>query len=894
MYKSFVWTLRFLTLLSVALVGAVPPKLLNALNAGVPSGAALLFIENVGQFDARARFQVRGGVGIMWLAEDALWITIASPPGKTSTRPGARLRAEPRRVVNLKLHFANANPHPRLEPFARQDNVIHYYLGRDPAQWRTNVPVWGGVRYRDIYPGVDLEIDATGGRWSWRLLVHDVQFDLAGVRLLVEGSENIAAQDGALALSTEVGGLTLPLLDVQGVAPAGRSAVTRAANGVLEIAAPFAAASGDVLSPQTAYPEKAYLGSYLGGSGNDWVYDVALSGQGDILDRSADRAVWIAGWTASSNFPTNPGSALSGASDAFVTKMQRGAVYVAPAFSAYIGGTDQDGAQAIAVDANGNAYVAGWTKSSDFATAGTPFDSTYNGCTDAFVLKMDGDGHLLYASYLGGSYVNIPGLGNQCGDDQATAIAVDAQGIVYLTGFTYSQDFPTTAGAYDTVLSNFDIGLNKDTFVVKLDPGQGASGLLYSTFIGGGTPSWGEDIAIDESGNVYVAVNAQGGPGGGRNYFPTTSGAYSEAYTGTVGVFFKLNPGGNGAADLLYSTFLGLNEAGGSAYGIAVDAAGHAYVCGQTSAPGFAVTAGALDATCGTDGNCNSRSDYFVRKLAPAGHGSADLLYSTFLGGDLWEGFRGGCDIALGTNGDVYVTGDTSSTTGLPITADAYDTSGDALWGDVFVVRLRLLGNGAADSIYGTFVGGSGAEGGNTAIAVDDQDRVYVVGETQSTDFPTTAHATYKTHSGSQDVFLFRLLTPPRADLSTSIKTVDPNEAAAGQVVTFTVQLINSGVFSATALFTDTLPAALLLQGSPTASAGGAPTVNGQTITWAGSVTEDTTITITYATLLTSTTSSMPTAVNVARIDDGSGNVYTRRAYVNGHRVLLPLVLKSK
>ncbi|RLF32977.1 MAG: hypothetical protein DRN07_03730 [Thermoplasmata archaeon] len=132
----------------------------------------------------------------------------------------------------------------------------------------------------------------------------------------------------------------------------------------------------------------------------------------------------------------------------------------------------------------------------------------------------------------------------------------------------------------------------------------------------------------------------------------------------------------------------------------------------------------------------------------------------------------------------------------------------------------------------------------------------------------------------------------PAIDLSPSSKRVTPDTASVGEVVTYTVRLVNSGLFSATVAFTDTLPAALQLQGSPTASSGGVPGVDGQTITWLGTVASNSTVTITYVTMLTSTNTSMPSVVNAAHIDDGTSNVYTRLAFVNGRRVFLPLVLK--
>ncbi|MEA3341803.1 MAG: hypothetical protein U9R15_17700, partial [Chloroflexota bacterium] len=365
--------------------------------------------------------------------------------------------------------------------------------------------------------------------------------------------------------------------------------------------------------------------------------------------------------------------------------------------------------------------------------------------------------------------------------------------------------------------------------------------------------------------------------------------SYEDSLFGSQPFFFKLNPGNNGAADLLYSTFLGVDWFADYAHGIALDAAGHAYVCGTTSAPNFPTTSGAFDTTCGIDGNCNGGyADAFISKLNPGGNGSADLLYSTFLGGKYRDE---GADIEIGANGDVYVTG-RGAGEGFPITPDAYGSNVNQ-FSDVFVTRLRFQGAGADDLVYSTAVGGVSNDEG-TALVLDEDDRVYVVGETISSNFPTTSHALYKNYiGGNQDIILFRLLTPPSPDLSTSTKTVDPDEATVGDMVTYTVQLINSGTLSTIATLTDTLPAALLLQGSPTASSGGAPVTTSDTIMWSGSVLTDTTVTITYATLLTSTSEITPTAFNQAYIDDGIGNVYLRRAFVNGYTVFLPIVMRS-
>ncbi len=905
-----------LCLLAVEIVPLVQPAshAIPPLQRTLPArGSSLQFIQNVGQFDERARFQVRGGPGALWLAEDALWMTVVERPsvgpskGVFAEQEYRRHTTEPRLGVNLKVSFPGANPYPRLEPFDQLDTVVHYYHGSDPSRWRTDVPVWGGVRYVDLYPGIDLEITGENGRWTWKLVVRDSQFAISDARLRVEGSETVVAKDGHLHLTTAVGNLTLPLLAVEGTTSADHPTATRIADDTFEIVAPFSSvASGSALSSPADVPEEIYFGAYLGGSGYDYVYDIAVDGEGDIVDSSRKRAIYVTGTTLSTDFPTEPGgTSLSGPADIFVTKLKRVVTYVQPAYSAYIGGSDQDGGQGIALDGDGNIYVTGYTRSGDFPTTANAFDRTHNACSDCvqcnsqadgFVIKMDNSGALTYSSYLGGSYYYVPGLGNCCGYDGGTAIEVDAQGIAYVTGSTRSQDFPTTSGAYDTVFSNETVGLNEDTFVVKLNPAiSGSAGLLYGAFVGGGTPSIGEDIAIDGSGNVYVTGYATGW--GGLNYFPTTPGAYSggiDRGSKAEAIVFKINPAGNGSADLLYSTFLGKETNSDYGEGIALDRANQVYISGKTDAPDFPTTLGAFDTTCGTDGNCNDRNDLFVSKLSLAGDGEADLLYSTFLGGNYWENFQGVSDIALDANGDVYVTGDTGAGEGFPITPDAYDSTPDTDWGQAFVVRLRLQGNGADDVVYGTYVGGSYIEGG-AAIALDEDGRVYVTGVTRSTDFPVVQRAfpAGRDLSGDRDVFVFRLLAPPTPDLSTSTKSVDPDEAIVGQVVTFTVQLVNSGILSTTTSFTDTLPADLLLQSDPTSSSGDTPEVNGQTITWSGTVESDASVIITYVTLLTSTTAITPTTFNQAEINDGNGNVYTRWAFVNGYKVFMPMILRN-
>ncbi|HEY89507.1 MAG TPA: DUF11 domain-containing protein [Thermoflexia bacterium] len=369
----------------------------------------------------------------------------------------------------------------------------------------------------------------------------------------------------------------------------------------------------------------------------------------------------------------------------------------------------------------------------------------------------------------------------------------------------------------------------------------------------------------------------------------------------------KLNPGGQGTNDLVYATYLGGDE-NESVHALIVDAAGAVYLTGVTGSQDFPTTAGAFDTICGTDDTCNYAPgwgpypDAFVTRINPDPHGTAqgNLLYSTFLGGADYENQMGDGDLVLIAPGELYISGSTRSPDTFPITPDAFARERTGTSSDAFVVRLRMDSNGADDLVYGSYVGGHDVDGAN-AIAWNGGDIVTVAGQTWDTtlsgDFPTTPDALYPDHNGggeyNYDGFLFQLQVPPSPDLSTSTKTVAPTAAVAGEVVTYTVRLINSGTLSATVAVTDTLPATLIPRGAPAASSGAAPGVDGQTITWSGIVTEDTTVLLTYAAELTSTTTLTPTVVNTAQINDGVGHVYPRSAFVNGYRVFLPLVLRN-
>jgi PKD repeat protein len=381
-------------------------------------------------------------------------------------------------------------------------------------------------------------------------------------------------------------------------------------------------------------------------------------------------------------------------------------------YSTFLGGSGSDSGLDVALDSQGNAYVTGYTDSADFSTLPGTFGAGRRGYQDIFVSKIGASGDsLLYSSFIGGAEY-----------DAGQSIAVDGDGCAYVTGVTYSPDFPTTAGAFDTTYNG-----TGDAFVAKLS--EDGSSLVYSTFLGGSHDEMGNGIAVDAEGQAHVTGYTWSAG------FPVTPGAFSNRSNGDSDVFVtKLNRYGD---MLVYSTFLG---GGGSDYGMDIALQGGcAYVAGMTKSATFPTTAGQLNAT-GLGGD-----DLFVAKLNE--HGSA-LAYSALFGGRGAESIRG---LAVDGDGHAYVTGETGSAD-FPTTSGAYDRSHNG-GADIFVARLNQSG---ASFDYSTFIGTGLNESGQD-IAVDIEGRAHITGFTDSASFPTTMGAFDRTYNGAREAFVVRL-----------------------------------------------------------------------------------------------------------------------------------------
>jgi Beta-propeller repeat len=610
------------------------------------------------------------------------------------------------------MKLVGANPNPNIVGTDELPGKSSYFIGNDPKKWRTNVPNYAKVKYASVYPGVDLAYYGNQGQLEYDFVVQpgadpshivlDVGAGLVpaqgghpqGVPLHVDHGDLVVGTDGGEVIFHKPVVYQLENeLRTKNEEP--RTTNKKAIDGKYALNGSritFEVGSYDKTRPLVIDPVLTYSA-------------VLPGGRATALAIDASGNAYVTGTTDSADFPTTPGAFQTTpggppscfnadiCGDAFVSKLN--AFGSALVYSTYLGGSGYDGANGIAVDASGNAYLTGQTWSPDFPTTVGAFQTTYGGGGDAFISKLNAAGSdLAYSTYLGG------------GDaDAGSGIAIDASGKAYVTGATSSSNFPTTPGAFQTTY-----GGNGDAFVTKLN--ATGSALPYSTYLGGSGGDGASGIAVDPWGRAYVT----GGAGAG---FPTTPGAFQTP--GGGGFVTKLNPTGSA---LVYST----SSIGG--FAIALDGAGNAYLTGGTWSSNFPTTPGAFQTTQ------QGEEDAFVSKLDASG---SALLYSTRLDGTMDSE---GSGIGVDASGNAYVTGVTISAD-FPTTPGAFQTTfiwytggecGFSLCWHAFVTKLNAAGSGL---LYSTYLEGSYWDSGK-GLTVDASGSAYVTGSTGSPDFPVT------------------------------------------------------------------------------------------------------------------------------------------------------------
>jgi hypothetical protein len=583
----------------------------------------------------------------------------------------------------LRLGFLGARTRPQLEARDPQPGLVNYFVGARPETWRRNIPTYGAIAYRGLYPGIDLVYAVSDGRIKSEFQAAPGA-EAGAIRWRYQGATAVKLDtDGSLVVATPGGELRerKPVLyqqDGGGRAPVeGGFQIFEDGSVGLRVG-PYDRGRALAIDPVLSYS------TYLGGSGMDTVRAIAVDSSG---------SAYVAGYTDSTGLPAAGAwqSASKGGVDAFVAKLNAGGT--ALVYCTYLGGSYDDRAFGIAVDSAGDAYVTGWTYSSDFPTTSGARQRILGGGRDAFVTKLNAAGNaLVYSTFLGGS-----------SHDTGNAIAIDVSGYAYVAGDTYSTNFPVLNG-----YQNSNAG-RQDAFVAKLNP-TGVS-LIWSTYLGGYGDESAAALALDASGNVYVAGGTT------STNFPTRLALQSTSGGGQDAFVARLYPDGR---DLAFSTYLGGSggtaSAGEAATAIGVDAAGSIYLAGYTSSANFPV----LNARQPT--HAGGTLDGFLAKLNPG----ATLAFSTYFGGSGADYVTG---LAVASSGAVTLVGYTASSN-LPVTSAIQQTKSGGY--DAFAVRFGAAGDTVE---FCSYLGGNDSDAGY-AVATDASGSLWIAGQTLSSSFP--------------------------------------------------------------------------------------------------------------------------------------------------------------
>jgi hypothetical protein len=627
---------------------------------------------------------------------------------------------------SLRMIWEGARPRASVAGEHMLNGRTHYLLGNRPAQWRTDVPHYRGIRYTGLYPGVDVRFYAAGQHLEFDLEVAPGA-DLRAVRLRIAGADSVQlAPSGEVHISAESHRLIQkpPVAWQPGVAGPMTVACRYRLAGKNRIA--FEAEGYDPGRMLVVDPVLVYA-TYFGTATNDNIIGVRVDGRG---------MVYFAGYTSSSDLTSTPDSAQTanaGKRDVFLAKLDpRLEGQDALIYFTYLGGSEADTPTAIEVDDQGNVYLTGWTQSTDFPLAGNAPQIQRAGDTgqDAFVTKLNpaipGPFGLLFSTYLGGT-----------AGDTGYAIATDRMGYIYVAGVTRSEDFPVT----ERVFQRGRWG-EQDGFIVWLDPNapDPPSAVRYASYLGGESNDEARAVAALAPGVVAIAGETS------SELFQVTANAVRPAYQGGGDIFVTVLDLKIPEYDaLVYSTYLG--GAGSEASRRMVrDARGRLFLTGYTLSEDFPVTGGAFQPRPARSGQA------FLAVLDVTLAGGQGLSYSTYFGG---SGGEVGYDLALDARGRVYLTGYTLSRD-FPVTANAFQKDfGEGV--EAFCAVLDPQQSGPNALLYATYLGRTGINVGY-GIAVAPDGTIYVAGSVQDRAFPVTGNALQSSHAGGlADGFLVAL-----------------------------------------------------------------------------------------------------------------------------------------
>lgn len=687
----------------------------------------LAFEQNQGQTDPQVKYMARGNGYRLYLTSSEAVFTLHKQGGDSEVRrmmmdrrigPAAVKRMLQRRAgqkstalaATVRMQLFGANPGVELAASDPQAGKVNYFIGNDPAKWRSNVPLFGQVSYRNIYPGIDLAFHGAGRRLEFDYLVAPGA-DASSIALAFQGADKMSTNPaGDLVLTTAAGPVEIhrPVAYQQSNGTRQKvdaRFVLKKANEVAFAVGPYDHSRQLVIDPTVTYS------TYFGGSSADYGLVIAVDGSGNEFVAGATDSSSIPGWT----------TAPVGGFDVFVTKISSAGALL---FTTEFGGSGDDFPGGIAVDSAG-IYVAGTTDSTDFPTPGGTVQPTFSGGSGThgsnagFAATLSLSGSITWATYIAGSD-STSGL----------AATVDSSHNVYVVGETFAADLGP-AGPVNPLPNGGVINLGSgsgddDGYIAKLNS-TGTAYLLLS-YIGGSSGDLATGVALDGSGNIYVSGETISTDLPVVNALQSKCGTDGTCNTGASG---PLDDAFIAAIQANLSGYTYLTYYGGSsvddALAITADPGGDAFITGLTQSSDFP--------TVGTpyQPSLAGTQNAFVVEINPTGSAAT---YGTYLGG---SGTDLGLGITIDSLGDAYVTGQTSSATLFPLV----NPTQPALSGptDAFV---SVLSPSQSTALFSTYLGGGGDEDQlSGAIALDASENIYITGDTDSGNgatkaFPTT------------------------------------------------------------------------------------------------------------------------------------------------------------
>ncbi len=752
----------------------------NSTNNRVYGKLPIIFEANQGQTNLQVKFVSRGPGYTAFLTGDGMVLSLR-PAQAATTAPMAGTAAtgtsRQTSATTLEFRLVGATKNPVVVGEKPQPGRANYFIGNNPAKWHRNVPTYGQIRYKNVYPGIDLIYYGNQQQMEYDFAVAPGA-DASRIQFEVKGANSIGTdENGNLLLQTKNGNLRFQLPAIYQESSGQRSPVAGSYNLMDATHFGFQLNKYDSSKPVVIDPVLLYS-TYLGGSGTEQPYGIAVDSTG---------STYITGYTDSVDFPlANLGSLPAGNDHVFVAKLDpTGSTLV---YADYLGGSGYDYGYGLALDSSNNVYVTGSTESSDFPVVNALM-GTEPGFYSGFVTKISADGSsVLYSTYLGGNSW-----------DQPSAIAVDGLGQIYVAGSTASTNFPT-ANAYQSSMSANQGGVYGYYGFVSKITADGSS-FVYSTYFGGnsnvqqncGSPCWPQPynavmgLAIDASGNAYVDGNTN------TYNFPTTQGSYLATNTtpqdATIGFVSKFTSSGS----LGYSTYF--YESSGNQTNltaIAVDGNGSAYVTGGAPSDGtFPITSTSI---CDPSVYATGCGPAFVTKFDPT---ASTLLYSTFLGP---YNNASPQSIAVDANNNAYVLSSASSTWqgqfGIVNGIQPYSNGNDLL--------LVEIDAAASSELFATYFGGSTDEFAS-GLAIDGSGNMYVSGSTDSTDLPITTGAFQSVLGGNTDALIAKISPSQAASVLLSQTSLQFSALAVGTTSTAqSVVLRNMGSAALTLKITTT------------------------------------------------------------------------------------------